>query len=68
MHTNHKKTDVKINLYKTMAVSNGKNSSKTCVKTKIRDSKQPTECLMMKYKRNENCKIQNKKLDQRHTY
>jgi len=51
-----------------MAVSSGKNTNKTWIKTTIKDSKQPRGCLMMEYKRNENGKRQNKKLDQRHMY
>jgi len=51
-----------------MAVSSGKNSSKTWIKTKIKDNKQPTGCLMMEYWRNKNNKRPNKKFDQRHTY
>jgi len=50
-----------------MAVSSGQNSSKTWIKTKIKDSKQPIGCLVMEYKRKKNGKRQNKKLD-RHTY
>jgi hypothetical protein len=59
---------VKLNLYKTTAVSSGKNTSKTWIKTKIKDIKQPTGCLMMEYRRNKNGKRQNMKWDQRHTY
>jgi hypothetical protein len=38
------------------------------IKTKIKDSKQPTGYLMMEYKRNKYGKRQNNKLNQRHTY